>query len=36
MTTMHLFDTWAREEKALCGADVPAINLMAVDYFLER
>ena len=36
MTTMHLFDTEAREEKPLCGSDVPVIDLIGVDYYLER
>ena len=36
MTTMHLFDTEAREEKPLWGADVPIIDLIGVDYYLER
>ena len=36
MATMHLFDTEAREEKPLCGAGVPVIDLIGVDYYLER
>ena len=36
VNTMHLFDTKAREEKPLCGADVPIIDLIGVDYYLER
>ncbi len=36
MDTMHIFDTQATEEKALCGADVPAADLMGVSEYLER
>ena len=36
MTTMHLFDTEAREETPLCGADVPVIDLIGEDHYLER
>ena len=34
--TMHLFDTRADEEKALCGADLPAADLTGVDAYGER
>ncbi len=34
--TMHLFDADAREEKALCGADVSAEDLMTVQYCLAQ
>ena len=36
METMHLFDTQADEEKALCGANVPADDLTGVDDYVER
>ena len=36
MDTMHLFNTQAKEEKALCGADVPAVDLTGLDEYLER
>ncbi len=32
---MHLFDTDAREEKALCGVDVSADDRRGVDGYLE-
>ena len=32
---MHLFDTDAREEKALCGVDTSADELRGVDGYLE-
>ena len=34
--TMHLFNTQAKEEKALCGADVHTVYLTGVDEYLER
>ena len=36
MKTMHLMDTQADEEKALCGANVPADDLTGVDDYMER
>ena len=36
MEKMHLFDTQADEEKALCGTNVPVHDLTGVDYYLER
>ena len=36
METMHLMDTQADEEKALCGANVPADDLTGVDDYMER
>ena len=36
METMHLMDTQADEEKALCGANVPADDLTGVDDYVER
>ena len=36
VTEMHLFDTDAREEKALCGADTSADDRIGVDYYLGR
>ncbi len=36
METMHLFDTHADEEKALCGDDVPVHARQGVDEYLER
>ena len=36
METMHLMDTQADEEKALCGANVPADDLTGVDNYMER
>ena len=33
---MHLFDTEADEEKALCGEDSSPIELMSVGYYLEE
>ena len=33
---MHLFDTQAAEEAALCRADVPTVYLTGVDEYLER
>ena len=33
---MHLFDADAREEKALCGADVSVLDLTIVQDYLER
>ena len=32
---MHLFDTNAREEKALCGVDTPADELRGLDGYLQ-
>ena len=36
METMHMFDTQADEEKALCGANVHAEDLTGVDYSIWR
>ena len=36
MEAMHLMDTQADEEKALCGANVPADDLTGVDNYMER
>ena len=36
MKAMHLMDTQADEEKALCGANVPADDLTGVDNYMER
>ena len=36
METRHLFDAQADEEKALCGANVPADDLTGVDYYRKR
>ena len=33
---MHLFDTCAVEEKALCGEDTSANDRISVDYYRER
>ena len=33
---MHLFDTEADEERALCGGDSSPIELMSVGYYLEE
>ena len=36
METMHLFDTEAGEEKALCEVDAPIDDLMGESEYLER
>lgn len=36
MIEIHLFDQHAREEKALCGADVSVHDLTTVQGYLER
>ena len=36
MDTMHLFDTHADEEKAICGADVHIDHLTGMEEYLER
>ena len=33
---MHLFDTDADKEKALCGEDTPANDLIGVKYYLKQ
>ena len=33
---MHLFDAYAREEEALCGAEVSVLDLTTVQDYLER
>lgn len=33
---MHLFDSEAAEEKALCGEDSSSIERMSVGYYLEE
>ena len=36
LTEMHLFDADAREEEAICGAEVSVHDLTGVDDYLER
>ena len=36
MDTMHLFDTQADEEKAICGAEVHIDHITGMEEYLER